>query len=332
MVFQPHRAIAISERGIIADRAPRVVTIALRRPLLLKELRTMDDRGNRALVIHAARPDRAIGMRGALGVLLVSLLVVVPTAGRDRQMPLAGTATDVPPIRALYVTGGGFHEFVKQEAILPPAVGRNVRVDWTIDHTAGTSTDVMIERHRTADWTRDFDVVLYNMSFSFVVDVEWIERLAAAHRDSGVGAVILHGAVHSYRRSKSRAWGELMGAFSLRHDAQRPLTVETVLPGHPIMRGVPAMWVTTSEELYELEQVWPGMTPLAQSFSIESKKHHPIIWTNTHGKSRVFVTSLGHNTEMIADPVYLGLVTRGLLWTTGKLQDDGTPAPGYSAR
>jgi hypothetical protein len=35
---------------------------------------------------------------------------------------------------------------------------------------------------------------------------------------------------------------------------------------------------------------------------------------------------------MIADPVYLGIVTRGLLWTTGRLQDDGTPAPGYTAR
>ena len=46
----------------------------------------------------------------------------------------------------------------------------------------------------------------------------------------------------------------------------------------------------------------------------------------------MFVTSLGHNTEMIADPVYLDLVTRGLLWTVGKLQNDGTPAPGYAAR
>ena len=26
------------------------------------------------------------------------------------------------------------------------------------------------------------------------------------------------------------------------------------------------------------------------------------------------------------------LVTRGLLWTVGKLQNDGTPASGYSAR
>jgi hypothetical protein len=163
------------------------------------------------------------------------------------------------------VTGGGFHEFVKQETILPPAIAQRIKIDWTIDHTAGTSTEVLIERHKNTDWTKSFDVVLYNMSFSYVVDVPWIERLAGAHRDSGVGAVILHGAVHSYRRSESRAWGELMGAFSLRHDSQRPLTVEAVAPQHPIMRGLPPKWQTSSEELYVLERVWPSMTPLAEA-------------------------------------------------------------------
>ena len=259
----------------------------------------------------------------------VAFFTLVPGAAAKRSDE-QGRAEQPRAIRALYVTGGGFHEFVKQEGIVPPAVAQRARVTWTIDHTAGTSTEVLIERHKNTDWTKEFDVVLYNMSFSYVVDVPWIERLAHAHRDSGVGAVILHGAVHSYRRSESRAWGELMGAFSLRHDSQRPLTVETVAPNHPIMRGMPQKWETIPEELYELERVWPTMVPLAQSFSIESKKPYPIIWTNTHGKAKVFVTSLGHNTEMIANPMYLDMVARAVLWTTGHLKDDGTPAPGYA--
>ena len=267
-----------------------------------------------------------------LAVLSASALAISAGADGNGGAPQGTQGRTVRPIRGLYVTGGGFHEFVKQEAILPPAVAQRVRIDWTIDHTAGTSTEVLIERHKNADWTKDFDVVLYNMSFSHVVDREWIERLARAHHDSGVGAVILHGAVHSYRRSESRAWGELMGAFSMRHDSQRPLTVEVVAKDHPIMRGLPDKWVTTSEELYELERVWPNMTPLAEAYSVESKKRYPLIWANTHGKARVFVTSLGHNTEMIANQVYLDLVTRGLLWTVSRLQDDGTPAPGYAAR
>lgn len=268
----------------------------------------------------------------AVVVALVALWFVLPAVARQPRAANAPAATAPAPIRALYVTGGGFHEFVKQEGIVPPEIARRANVTWTVDHSAGTSTETMIERHKDTAWTKDFDVVLYNMSFSHVVDVPWIERLAGAHRDSGVGAVILHGAVHSYRRSTSRAWGELMGAFSMRHDAQRPLTVEVVAPVHPIMRGAPNPWITTPEELYELERTWPSMTPLAQAHSIESKKTYPLVWTNTHGKARVFVTSLGHNTEMIAATPYLDMVGRALLWTVGRLQADGTPAPGYGPR
>jgi uncharacterized protein len=263
--------------------------------------------------------------------IVALLLAIAPGAGDVRAVD-AGARQASRPIRGLYVTGGGYHEFDKQETIVPPAVAKRANITWTIDHTAGKTMDVVIDRHKNTDWTKEFDVVLYNMSFSYVVDVESIERLARAHRESGVGAVILHGAVHSYRRSESRAWGELMGAFSLRHDSQRPLTVETVAPEHPIMRGLPKKWETIPEELYELERVWPTMTPLAQSFSIESKKSYPNIWINIHGKARVFVTSLGHNTEMIANPQYLDLVSRAVLWTTGHLKDDGTPAAGYAGR
>ena len=273
-------------------------------------------------------PTKRIALLGLLSFSIFTVFSSVATSARDDQ----GGTSQPRPIRALYVTGGGFHEFVKQEGILPPEIAKRAKVTWTIDHTAGKSTDVLIERHKNTDWAKEFDVVLYNMSFSFVVDVPWIERLVAAHRDSGVGAVILHGAVHSYRRSESRAWGELMGAFSLRHDAQRPMTVETVAPDHPIMRGVPQKWETIPEELYELEKVWPSMTPLAQSFSIESKKTYPVMWTNTHGKAKVFVTSLGHNTEMIANPLYLDIVGRGLLWTVGQLKDDGKPRAGDDGR
>jgi type 1 glutamine amidotransferase len=272
-----------------------------------------------------------IGRMVAALSILAALCVTVPT-GAQQEAAKSGQAGAARPIRALYVTGGGFHEFVKQEGIVPPAMAQRANVTWTIDHTAGTSTEVLIDRHKDTEWTKQFDVVLYNMSFSFVVDEAWIERLSGAHRDSGVGAVILHGAVHSYRRSKSRAWGELMGAFSLRHDSQRPMTIETVAPNHPIMRGVPLKWETIPEELYELEKVWPTMTPLAQSFSVESKKTYPVMWTNTHGKAKVFVTSLGHNTEMIANPLYLDIVGRALLWTTGHVKDDGTPAAGYAGR
>ena len=54
-------------------------------------------------------------------------------------------------------------------------------------------------------------------------------------------------------------------------------------------------------------------------------------WTNEYGpkKTRVFSTTIGHNNATVEDSRYLDLVTRGLLWSTGKLNEDGTPAKGY---
>ena len=259
----------------------------------------------------------------AIVVALVALLVV-PTSAQQKSS--GGT------LRGLYVTGGGFHDFVKEETILPPGIAQRADITWTIDNTAGTSTETLIDRHKDTAWTKAFDVVVYNMSFSHVVDVDWIERLAHAHRDSGVPAVIVHGAVHSYRRSTTRAWGELMGAFSMRHDSQRPLTVKIVATGNPIMEDVPDPWTTSPEELYELERVWPSMTPLAEAYSVETKKSYPVVWTNTYGKARVFVISLGHNPEMMATPAYLDVVSRGLLWAVNRLPKDGTAGRGASRR
>jgi uncharacterized protein len=182
----------------------------------------------------------------------------------------------------------------------------------------------------------EFDVVVYNMSFSHVVDAGWIERLAHAHRDHGVGAVLLHGAVHSYRRSDTDAWRELKGAASYRHDRQREFEVEVLEPEHPILRGVPAGWGPGIDELYDIEKVWPTLTPLARAWSVETERHHPVVWTNTYGNARVFATTMGHNNETMADPVYLDLVTRGLLWTVGRLEPGSTfvtagraPAPSH---
>ena len=253
---------------------------------------------------------------------LLALLALLCAGEAAAQQPAR-------PIRALYVTGGGFHDFTAQKEIVPPGIAARTNIEWTIDHSADTATAALIARHRDTAWADQFDVVVYNMSFSWVVDPQWIERIAHAHRDKGVAAVILHGATHSYRRSTSEAWKELMGAASMRHDSQRPFGVERIAPEHPIIRALPKGWTPGRDELYDVIKVWPTMTPLAQGWSVETEDHDPIVWTNTYGKANVFVTTMGHNNSTMSDPAYLDLVTRGLLWTLGKLQADGTPAAGY---
>jgi type 1 glutamine amidotransferase len=266
---------------------------------------------------------RAVRAGRITATLLLALVGVVPAAAQQ--------GAKAPPIRALYITGGGFHDFDALEKIVPPGIAARTNIVWTIDHTAGKSTEMLIPRHADTKWANEFDVVVYNMSFSNVVDPEWIERIVSAHRDKGVGAVILHGATHSYRRSKSDAWGRLMGAFSMRHDAQRVFTLEQIAPENPIVKALPDGWNPGKDELYEIIKTWPTMTPLLRAWSVQTEDHQPVAWTNQLGKARVFVTTLGHNPSTMADPAYLDMTTRALLWTVGKLHDDGTPAAGYGA-
>jgi uncharacterized protein len=258
-------------------------------------------------------------------MLLVCLCAVAMPAAAQK------TSSSDRPIRALYVTGGGFHDFEAQEKIVPPGISARTNIVWTIDHTAGKSQTMLIPRHQTTAWADSFDVVVYNMSFSQVVDPQWIERIAYAHRDKGVAAVILHGATHSYRRSTTTAYKELMGAVSMRHDTQREFRIERIAPDNPIVKALPKEWGPGSDELYNIDKTWPSATPLIQAWSIESEKHFPVAWTNTFGKAKVFVTTMGHTNRTMSEPAYLDLVTRGLLWTVGKLAEDGTPLAGYGA-
>ena len=281
-------------------------------------------------IMKPSQPTPSVfhGVSSRLYALL--LLFCLSAAGMPVAAQQARPAAQ--PIRALYVTGGGFHDFVEQEKILPPGISARTNIVWTVDHTAAKSTEAKIARHETTAWADSFDVVVYNMSFSHVVDPQWIERIAHAHRDKGVAAVILHGATHSYRRSTTMAWKELMGAASMRHDAQREFRLERLAVDDPIVKSLPKEWGPGIDELYNIDRTWPSATPLLQAWSIEGEKHHPIAWTNTHGKAKVFVTTLGHTNRTMSDPAYLDFVTRGLLWTVGKLAPDGTPAAGYGAR
>jgi type 1 glutamine amidotransferase len=50
-------------------------------------------------------------------------------------------------------------------------------------------------------------------------------------------------------------------------------------------------------------------------------KTYPVAWINRYGKARVFGTTYGHSDEMFSDPVFLEYVSRGLLWSAGRLPE-----------
>ena len=158
-----------------------------------------------------------------------------------------------------------------------------------------------------------------------------LEGIAKAHFD-GVPAVMLHCSTHSYRMAKTDEWRKCLGQTSMSHEKNRDLKVRNVAEEHPIMKGFPNEWLDPKDELYKNEKLWENFKPLATAYGEETKKDHHVIWTNQYGGARVFGTTLGHNNSTMEDPVYLDLVTRGLLWACGKLDESGKPLPGYESK
>src|SRR5258705_515720 len=173
-----------------------------------------------------------------------------------------------------------------------------------------------------------------------------VANILKPHKD-GLPGVVLHCGMHCYRtkgwNNKSAAptpWFEFTGMPSTGHGAQLPIAIAFDDKQSPITKGMED-WTTINEELYNNAIGKPLDTakPLARGKqTIKSKDgkervdDYVVAWTNEYnGKAKVFATTIGHNNATVADPRYLDLVTRGLLWTTGHLTDDGKPAAGYEA-
>jgi type 1 glutamine amidotransferase len=147
-----------------------------------------------------------------------------------------------------------------------------------------------------------------------------------------VPAVILHCGEHCYRSKEFpqiTPWFEFTGLQSTGHGPQVPIEISFVAANNPITRGM-ANWKTIKEELYNNSagHLLDTATALArgqQSYRLrlghDVKPDFVVVWTNNYRGTKVFATTLGHNNQTVADPRYLDLVTRGLLWSCGKLDD-----------
>jgi type 1 glutamine amidotransferase len=140
--------------------------------------------------------------------------------------------------------------------------------------------------------------------------------------------------MHSYRTG-TPIWFEYLGLQSSGHGPQLPIAITYVKKDHPITVGLED-WTTANEELYNNHKVWESAVPLARGKQGAGDKPDEndalLAWTNEYGpkKTRIFSTTLAHNNETVGDDRYLDLVTRGILWSCGKLGDDGKPAAGYA--
>ncbi|MBY0459332.1 MAG: ThuA domain-containing protein [Gemmataceae bacterium] len=264
-----------------------------------------------------------------LSRLAVAAVAVAVAGG---LLPANPPAEDAKPVRALLVIGGCCHDYKKQQELLTKGISARANVQWAVAYDPDTTTKHLNPVYEKEDWAKGFDVVVHDECSADVKDLKVVERILKPHKD-GLPGVALHCAMHSYRTEgfpKSTPWFEFTGLATTGHGPQAPIEIKYIDAESPITKKLEG-WKTINEELYNNSsgKLLDTAQPLAkgtQTIKLKDGKERTeeavVVWTNTYnGKAKVFATTLGHNNETVADPRYLDLVARGLLWAVGKLDE-----------
>ena len=289
--------------------------------------------------------------RFALFITIVLASLSFPARYADGQDSVARPG----PLRVLLVAGGCCHDYATQSELLKQGIEQRINAIVSVVYNESTATNTTFQIYESDDWADGYDVIIHDECSAKVTDRPYVDRILAAHK-SGVPAVNLHCAMHSYRWGEYRepveigsdnaGWYEMIGVQSAAHGPQSPIDVTYVDSGHPITRGF-TDWKTINEELYNNIRVYSGTSVLATGDQLQKPrakvlKNNPdakptraraaVAWTNRYGpqKTRIFSTTLGHNNDTVGDDRYLDLVVRGLLWATGNLTDDGKIVDAYA--
>ncbi len=225
-------------------------------------------------------------------------------------------------IKALYVTGGGAHDYEGQTVIITESLKT------LIPHMEVTVSQVESNRNAPAehpafegdDWAEGYDIVIYNKCNSANSNLpDLVERIVKPHRE-GLPAVVIHCTMHCFRPDETGKWNEFVGVESTRHERGAPVTVTITKPDHPAVKDLPETWSYEKGELYQVISEADNVVPLAHGVSGEEVEH-TLIWTNTYGEGRVFGTTIGHANETMLEDEFQTLLKNGVLWALGKSEE-----------
>lgn len=223
----------------------------------------------------------------------------------------AAPADTPPPVRALMITGVDYpaHDWTRTAPALRSVLQEGGRI---------TVRVVEDPEFLASEAILDYDVIVLHFRNETPLkhDAEARARLEQFTAKGG-GLVAVHFACGAfpnwpnYRDLIGRVWDTVNT-----HDPRGPFRVTIADRDHPITRGLADF--ETDDELYTGLAGDAPITVLARAHAKTTNRDHPMAFTLTHGRGRVFHTPLGHDVKALTVPAVSTLLRSGCLWAAGR--------------
>ncbi len=261
----------------------------------------------------------------------------------------AGTCAGASPHTALIVDGRNNHDWQATSPVLKRLLEQTGL--FRVEFATAPPDDARMESFLPA-----FDaasVIVLNYS-DFGNGGAWSDRTKSAFVEAvegGTGVVVFHAACSAFPQWQAfnriiglGGWGgrdERSGPYLYwrngdivrdrrpaeagHHGPRHPYAVVARKPEHPILDGLPSVWMHASDELYDtLRGPAEELEVLATAWSdpefAGTGRDEPALFTVRYGRGRVFQTIMGHDPEAMRCAGFISTLQRGAEWVaTGQV-------------